>query len=420
MCSATREAIDRGTDRARRQPRTVRTIGGLASSPRSIALAVFLGYGVWISAVLLVHHSAYAFVRPGRHYVQLALHNGIQLPALPSKYGGTAANTSPYGYDGQFTFYIALHPTGARSLLDVPWYRYQRILEPLFIRVVSLGNTTLVPWLMLAVSWLAVVGGTWALASWLTVHGRNPAWALLYGFWPGLLVTVRNDLTEGLAYGLVAASVLLLDSPRRSRPTLAAVIMSLAVFARQEAAIFGVMMAAGIAAGLFPPERSIDLSPLRSRLIAATRFVAIAVGPFLAYLLFLSRSLPPAPSQHSAPLTMPIPEKLADIFLLILPAIVASFAFRPHSRKLWSVPGWAWLTLSVHVLALITFMIAGRFGVYFSWSFSTVYRYYIPVALGTVLCCGTIQAMTRARAITLAACLGLAMAALPVLVGAGL
>jgi hypothetical protein len=420
MCIATREPTYGKAHWARWQSRAVTTVGRLASSPRSIAVTVFVIYGAWISAVLLVHHSPYAFVRPGRYYVQLAHHNGIRLPPLPSKYGGTAANSSPYGYDGQFTYYIALHPASARNLLDVPWYRYQRILEPLFVRVVSLGSPTLVPWLMLAVSWLAVVGGTWALASWLAARGRNPAWSLLYGFWPGLMVTVRNDLTEGVAYGLVAAALLLLDSPRRSRPVLSAVIMSLAVFARQEVAIYGVMMAAGIAVGLFPRGRTLVLPPFRSRLIEALRFEAIAIGPFGAYLLFLSSSLRSAPTQNSAPQAVSIPERLADIFLLILPAIVAALAFRPSIRNLWSAQAWAWLTLSAHVLALTGFMITGRFGVYYSWSFSTVYRYYIPVALSAVVCCGCMQALTRTRSIVLAACFGLTMVAFPVLGGTGL
>jgi hypothetical protein len=420
MYRATRETTSGKAQWARWQSRAVTTVGRLASSPRSIAIAVFLIYGAWMFAVLLVHHSPYAFVRPGRHYVELAHQNGIRLPPLPSRYGGTAANPSPYGYDGQFTYYIALHPGSARTLLDVPWYRYQRILEPLFIRFVSLGSPTLVPWVMLAVSWIAVVGGTWALASWLAARGRNPAWSLLYGFWPGLMVTVRNDLTDGVAYGLVAAAVLLLDSPRRSRPVVSALIMSLAIFARQEVAIYGVAMAAGIAAGLLPPHRTRELPPLRNRLVTALRFEAIAIGPFCVYLLFLSNWLRSAPSQNSAPQGVPIPEKLADIFLLILPAVVASWAFRPSIRNPRSAHAWAWLTLFAHVLALTGFMIIGKSGVYYSWSFSTVFRYYIPVALGAVVCYGCVQGLTRKRSMVLAACCGLTMVAFPVLAGTGL
>ena len=123
MYRATRETASGKPQWARWQSRAVTTIGRLVSSPRSIAVTVLVIYGAWISAALLLRHSPYAFVHPGRHYVQLAGQNGFRLPPLPSKYGGTAANPSPYGYDGQFTYYIALHPAGARNLLDVPWYR---------------------------------------------------------------------------------------------------------------------------------------------------------------------------------------------------------------------------------------------------------------------------------------------------------
>ncbi|MEO0562413.1 MAG: hypothetical protein AAF125_09875, partial [Chloroflexota bacterium] len=34
------------------------------------------------------------------------------------------------GYDGQFTYFIARDPAGAAPLIDVPAYRYQRILLP--------------------------------------------------------------------------------------------------------------------------------------------------------------------------------------------------------------------------------------------------------------------------------------------------
>ena len=43
----------------------------------------------------------------------------------PGLQGGT------WGYDGQFAYQIARDPLGASRFLDVPAYRYQRILYPL-------------------------------------------------------------------------------------------------------------------------------------------------------------------------------------------------------------------------------------------------------------------------------------------------
>ena len=92
----------------------------LISSPRSVAATVLAVYGVWICAVLALHHTPYAFVSPGSHFVQLASQRGVTLPALPSGYAGTASNPNFWGHDGQFTYYIALHPSSARYVVDVP------------------------------------------------------------------------------------------------------------------------------------------------------------------------------------------------------------------------------------------------------------------------------------------------------------
>ncbi len=403
---------------ARRWRTAIATVGyRLVASPRSVTGTVLLAYGVWISVILGLSGSPYAFVNPGRYYIQLAGRHGIALPPLAVHYGGTAANPHVHGYDGQFTYYIALHPGSATHLLDVPWYRYQRILEPLLVNVFAVGVPALIPWLMLAVSWIAVAVGTWAIASLLSAIGRRPGWALLFGFWPGLLVTVRNDITDGLAYGLVAVALLLLASPTRSRPALSAMIISLAIFARQEVAIYAAMMAFGIAVGLFPRPGILESRPRRDRLAMALRFAAIAVGPFCAYLVFLSIRLRTAPSQISTPISVPKPEMLADVLLLLLPTIVSLWAFLPSNFRWRSKAVWAWATYGAHVVALTGFMLVGQLGVYYSWSFSTVFlaSLLIPVALGALLCYGFVEQLSRVRIGALLVCLGLSMVAFPIL-----
>jgi hypothetical protein len=44
------------------------------------------------------------------------------------------------GYDGQFAYQIALRPLSAAPYLDVPAYRYQRILYPMLARLLALGR----------------------------------------------------------------------------------------------------------------------------------------------------------------------------------------------------------------------------------------------------------------------------------------
>ena len=392
----------------------------LVSSPGRVAAVIVVVYGAWTVAALALHHSPYFFVGPGRHYVNAAAKKGLVLPAFPSRFGGGAANRSANGSDGQFTFYLAVHPETAKSLVDVPWYRYQRILEPLVVRVLSLGKAGLMAWTMTAVSLASVLGGTWALAVWLDRHGRAPLWALAYGLWPGLIGTVNHDLTDGFAYGLVAVSLVLVDSQRGARQILGALAMAAAVFARQETALFAAMFALGIWLGVLGRGGGAE-DPQRSRSLRAVLFASLSVVPYLVYLGFLSAWLGKVPSPISSPQSIPLPEKIADLAMVIVPAIVVLAGFLPAKLSRWrSAEVWGWSTYALNVAALTGFMVVGRVGVYYSWAFSTVYRYYIPAALAALVCYGFSQSPSSRRAASVAVCCGLSMLALPVLMATGL
>ena len=63
--------------------------------------------------------------------IVVALHEGD--PLALATVGTRFSEGNPHGtegYDGQFNYYIARDPLGARELVDVPAYRYQRILYP--------------------------------------------------------------------------------------------------------------------------------------------------------------------------------------------------------------------------------------------------------------------------------------------------
>lgn len=392
----------------------------LVCSPGRVAAVVVVVYGAWTIAALALHHSPYFFVGPGRHYVNVAANKGVVLPRLPSRFGGGPANRSVNGSDGQFTFYLAVHPETAKSVVDVPWYRYQRILEPLVVRVLSLGKASLMAWTMTAVSLASVLGGTWALAVWLDNRGRSPSWALVYGMWPGLIGTVNHDLTDGFAYGLVAVSLVLVDSPRRERQVLGTLAMAAAVFARQETALFAGMFALGIWLGVLGGGEGAEV-PQRRRSLRAVLFASVSVVPYLVYLGFLSAWLGKVPSPISSPQPIPLPEKMADLAMVIVPSIVVLAAFLPGQLTRWrSAEVWGWSTYALHVAALTGFMVVGRVGVYYSWAFSTVYRYYIPAALAALICYGTSSRRAPRRAASVALCCGLSFLALPVLMATGL
>jgi hypothetical protein len=111
------------------------------------------------------------------------------------------------GYDGQFAYYIARDPIGGCSQCDAPSYRYQRILYPLLAWGLALGQPEAVPWTLIAVNVVALVGGTYFTERLLDAHRVSHWYALAYGLYGGLVAGLRLDLTEPLAYGLVQAGL---------------------------------------------------------------------------------------------------------------------------------------------------------------------------------------------------------------------
>jgi hypothetical protein len=115
------------------------------------------------------------------------------------------------GYDGQFAYQIALNPGGAAPTLDVPAYRYQRILYPLLARVLALGNPAAIPWMLILINLASLVLGTIATEKILAEHGFSRWCALVYGAFAGMLLALRLDLTEPLAFALVQWGVLFFE-----------------------------------------------------------------------------------------------------------------------------------------------------------------------------------------------------------------
>lgn len=141
------------------------------------------------------------------------------------------------GYDGQFDYYIALEPDPhiVDIYLDVPAYRYQRILLPVLARLLAFGQESWVAWTLVLVNLLGFTLGVWSLQTLLLDRGRRPAYALTLGLWAGFVGGVALDLNEPLAYGLVAAAWL---AQTRRRWALAAMLFSLSILAKETSAVF--------------------------------------------------------------------------------------------------------------------------------------------------------------------------------------
>lgn len=143
------------------------------------------------------------------------------------------------GYDGQFVYYIARDPAPqrVRAYLDVPAYRYQRILLPLLARLLSLGRVEWIPWALVGIGLLSLGLGTWAMQELLQVWGIKRRYALIYGLWAGFLLALIVDLPEPLAYGLVVGGLLAEERGHRLTGWL---LLGLAAFAKEVTWLFPV------------------------------------------------------------------------------------------------------------------------------------------------------------------------------------
>jgi hypothetical protein len=174
------------------------------------------------------------------------------------------------GYDGQFAYAIAVDPDGSASRMDVPAYRYQRILYPVLARVVGLGQAGLIPWALILINLIALLAGTAILEAILVEHGANRWYALAYGLFAGALMPVRLDLTEPLAYALALGGVW---SARRGRCLLTGVLLALAALTKETT----LLLAAGIVAAHLAQQAAHRAA---TSVRCAPAIAVIAVAPF--------------------------------------------------------------------------------------------------------------------------------------------
>ena len=160
-----------------------------------------LGATLGLSLLVLINHDwdPMAFVRLGSRYSE-------------SKPQGTI------GYDGQFAYQIATHPLDAAPYLDIPAYRYQRILYPILGRLAGLGQPALIPWALLGINIAALTIGTHVTAEILAARGLGRWYAVTVGLFAGQLVSLRMDLNEPCALTLALLGIHTFEKhPRRGR-----------------------------------------------------------------------------------------------------------------------------------------------------------------------------------------------------------
>jgi hypothetical protein len=137
-----------------------------------------------------------------------------------------------WGYDGQFYYAMARYPDPlqAAAVIDVPAYRYQRILFPLLARLLSLGRPQALPWALIVLGLASQALGTLAVARLLATWGVSPWFALIYGLWIGFALSIRYDVPETLAFALAAGGLL---AGERHKNGLSWLLFALAVFTKE-------------------------------------------------------------------------------------------------------------------------------------------------------------------------------------------
>ena len=229
-----------------------------------VVLCVAVFYAVFVS-VRLEQHDALWFVHIGSQFLSSAHTSNVIRPSLGAQ--------NAFGYDGQYYFALAADPAHAHDYMGTEaGIVYARPFYPAVSRAVSGGSIRALPYALIIVNLLAVLAGTAAVALWLVKRGFSPWPALLYGLFPGLIVTVFRDLTEPLAFGLAALAVLAFDRTRDRRLVLSAVLFAPAVLTRETIAPFALAGAAALA-----------LDNRRWR--RALAFAAATCGPLLVWRL---------------------------------------------------------------------------------------------------------------------------------------
>jgi hypothetical protein len=253
-------------------------------------------------------------------------------------------------------------------------------------RVLALGQPGLIPYTLILVNWLALAGGTAALAAWLRRKHVSPWFALVYGLYPGLFFGLQRDLSEPLAYSLVALAVLLFD-----RPSLlpAAAVFALAALTRETTALFTVIYGASLLL------RGPGVAAWRERIEANWRrallFLAIALVPLAAWKGFLLAWLGPQGDAGLQFTALPfqgiwhwrdsrvVMDKADQLRSVVFPGVISgAVAVYVMARRIVRRDV---IVLLAHVLLFVVFMQAASYA-----NFSGSGRISTGVVLAAVLC----------------------------------
>lgn len=357
-----------------------------SASPLRVGLVVLVVHAVWIALYFAAGHEVRDFIKIGPNFVTRSHASSVirydPHYAYPQNHDVTQQGQ---GFDGQFVYYIALDPSKARYYIDDPSYRYERILYPIAARFTALAQRSVVPWTMLIINWLAVGGGVIALGAWLRRKGVSPWFAVIYGVYPGVLLALQRDLTEPLAYGLVALAVYLFDFGGRRGLLWSGLTFGLAALARETTLVFALLFGMSILAGR--PNAASRSSERSSRFAQAIPFGILALVPVGVWTLIAFSWLgqPNAGAPLAAPLigAFQVPFKLTrqpvDLVFAVIPALLAGGIAVTGVRRGTAMT--ERLCVLVNVIILIVFAGPKVWATY-----TSIGRVSIAIVLAALLC----------------------------------
>ncbi|WP_267383843.1 AZOBR_p60025 family cell surface glycopolymer formation protein [Cyanobacterium sp. uoEpiScrs1] len=138
------------------------------------------------------------------------------------------------GYDGQQFLSLALDPLLQNSktiaTLDHPIYRYRRILYPLISYLFSFGNRTLVPYIMIVINYLSIIGIVYITSLYFRLNQEQKWQPLLTLCIPGIWMVISLGTADLLSSFLLIASFYCY---RYNKPIWTACTISLACLTRE-------------------------------------------------------------------------------------------------------------------------------------------------------------------------------------------
>ena len=109
-------------------------------------------------------------------------------------------------------------------------FRLQRVAYPALAYAFAAGQAGVLPWSLLAINIIAVLGITAGFARWAARRGISPWWALAVGLLPGFVVATVGDMSDVIATGAMLGGLMLWQGGRRWP---AAGLLALATLARE-------------------------------------------------------------------------------------------------------------------------------------------------------------------------------------------